>query len=153
MVIALDKETVLRHATELAEGGQVVYDSETLKETYTGPQFFDIPFARLATEHGGSKLMENTAATGAVLGMIGMETDVLFAVIRDYFTTKGDKVIRANINAAAAGHEFAKNNCARCHFTAALPTNPKMLIGGVEALALGAIASGLTILPIQAPDS
>jgi 2-oxoglutarate ferredoxin oxidoreductase subunit alpha len=143
MVIALDKETVLRHATELAEGGQVVYDSETLKETYTGPQFFDIPFARLATEHGGSKLMENTAATGAVLGMIGMETDVLFAVIRDYFTTKGDKVIRANINAAAAGHEFAKNNCARCHFTAALPTNPKMLIGGVEALALGAIASGL----------
>ena len=54
MVIALDKETVLRHATELAEGGQVVYDSEPLKESYTGPQFFDIPFARLATEHGGS---------------------------------------------------------------------------------------------------
>ena len=143
MIIALDKETVLRHATEFAEGGKVVYDSETLKETHAGPQFFDIPFARLATEHGGSRLMENTAATGAVLGMIGMETNVLFDVIRDYFTKKGDEVVRANINAAAAGHEFAKNNCARCHFTAAPSAKPKMLIGGVEALALGAIASGL----------
>ena len=143
MIIALDKETVLRQATELAEGGQVVYDSETLKETHAGPQFFDIPLARLATEHGGSKLMENTAATGAVLGMIGMETNVLFAVIRDYFTKKGDEVIQSNIDAAAAGHEFAKNNCARCRFAASPSANPKMLIGGAEALALGAIASGL----------
>ena len=143
IIIALDKETVLLHATELAEGGQVVYDSETHKETHAGPQFFDIPFARLATEHGGSRLMENTAAIGAVLGMVGIETNVLFAVIRDYFAKKGDEVVRANINAAIAGHEFAKNNCSSCHFNPTPSAKPKMLIGGVEALAIGAIASGL----------
>ena len=121
MIVALDKETIVRHSTELSEGGWIVYDSETLKETHAGPQFFDIPFARLATEHGGSSLMENIAATGAVLGMIGMETTVLFDVIRDFFTKKGDEVVRDNINAAAAGHEFAKNNCARCSLRPLLP--------------------------------
>ncbi|MGO9380228.1 MAG: 2-oxoacid:acceptor oxidoreductase subunit alpha [Dissulfurispiraceae bacterium] len=143
IIIALDKETVLYHAAELYEWGQILYDSLTLKETHDGPQFFDIPFESLATEHGGSKLMGNTVATGAVLGMIGMDTDVLFDVIRDSFKKKGDEVVQANINAASAGYKYAKIHCARCSFVLAPLAKPKMLISGAEAIALGAIASGL----------
>ena len=44
-----------------------------------------------------------------------------------------------------AGHDFAAKNCMRCSFSPAVtgsPLKPKMLINSVEAIGLGAIASG-----------
>jgi len=143
IVIALDKETISRHATEVAEGGRIVYDSETLKEKHDGPQFLDIPFAHLALEHTGSVLVENTVATGAAIGIIGMNIENLFTVIREAFNKKGEGIIKSNIDAAAAGHAYATKNYASYLLAASPPSRPKMLIGGTEAIALGAIASGV----------
>jgi hypothetical protein len=51
----------------------------------------------LAIEHDGNKIMVNTVATGAVLGMLGMDIDNLIGIIKDAFGKKGDEVINANI--------------------------------------------------------
>lgn len=142
IIIALDKETISRHSTELSESGQILYDSEALKEKHDDPRFFDVPFARLAVEHGGSKIMENVVATGSVLGIIGMDLNIFIKVIRDIFKGNED-IIQANINVATAGHAYAVKNCTNSSFTAAPLSKQKMLIGGTEAIALGAIASGV----------
>ena len=105
----------------------------------------DIPFIKLAVENGGSKIMANTVATGAVLGMLGMDLDILIAIIKDTFKRKGELVINSNLNAAMAGYNFAVNNCMKCSFSLGVtdsPLKPKMLINSVEAIGLGAIASG-----------
>jgi len=142
IIIALDKESIRLHERELTSQGRIMYDSDTLKEKYDKPIFLDIPFVKLATEQGGDKIMANTVATGAVLGMLGMELTILSELLSDAFRKKGDAVIAANRKAALAGYEYAQRNCSACSFSVPEISRPKMLINGTEAIALGALASG-----------
>ncbi|MDI6728122.1 MAG: 2-oxoacid:acceptor oxidoreductase subunit alpha [Thermodesulfovibrionales bacterium] len=142
ILVALDKESIEQHEKELSEYGQIIYDSVTLKQQREKSYFLDIPFVNLAAEHGGNKIMANTVATGAVLGMLGMELDILLDIIKDTFKKKGEDIIKANINAAMAGHDYAVKECIKCSFSAAPISRPRMLIAGNDAIGLGAIASG-----------
>jgi 2-oxoglutarate ferredoxin oxidoreductase subunit alpha len=153
IIIAFDKESIEQHERELSENGRIIYDSAAISrlpsDNPPSPPFrkggmggFDIPFANLAMEHGGNRIMSNTVAVGAVLGMLGMELDILLAIIRETFKKKGEDVIKGNINAAMAGHDYAIKECIKCSFSAATVSKSKMLIGGAEAIGFGAIASG-----------
>ncbi|MBI5664420.1 MAG: 2-oxoacid:acceptor oxidoreductase subunit alpha [Nitrospirae bacterium] len=147
IIVALDKESISLHERELNENGLIIYDSEALRQKHEGPHFLDVPFLTLAVENSGSKIMANTVAVGAVLGMLGMDLEVLFGSLRETFSKKGDEVITGNINAARAGRDFAVKYCQKCSFDVGaiheLPLQAKMLITGVDAIALGAIASGV----------
>jgi 2-oxoglutarate ferredoxin oxidoreductase subunit alpha len=143
IVVALDRASIELHGSELSERGIVLYDSEDLKESFEGRSFVDIPFKKLARERGGSPVMANTVATGAVLGMLGMETSTLEGLLKETFRKKGDEIVHGNIEAARAGHRFAKESCPGCALEPARPDGgPKVLINGVEAIAAGAIISG-----------
>lgn len=147
ILIALDKESIRRHGDEIAEDGRIVYDSTALKEKHDAPHYLDIPFENLAIEHGGSKIMSNTVAIGAVLGMLGMDVTVLRKIFEERFGKKGEDVIQGNVNAAEAGRDYAVSHCERCTFSAGMrgsaPLQSKMLISGNDAIGLGAVASGL----------
>jgi 2-oxoglutarate ferredoxin oxidoreductase subunit alpha len=144
ILVALDKESILRHESELTTNGQVIYDSATLGEKHDKPVFLDVPFVELAVKHGGSRVMANTAATGAVLGMLGMEITILLDLVADTFQKKGDAVVIANRNAAMAGYDFAVKECIKCSFSVpAVSAEPRMVIAGVDAIGLGAVASGV----------
>ena len=74
IIVALDKDSIALHEKELAQGGVIIYDSgmigsppSTSPEKDGEKRFLDVPFGGLATEGGGSKIMANTVATGAVL--------------------------------------------------------------------------------------
>lgn len=142
ILVALDKESIEQHERELSEYGQIIYDSAILKQKHEKFYFLDIPFVNLAVKHGGNKIMANTVATGAVLGMLGMEPDILLDIIKTAFKKKGEDIIKANIDAAMAGHDYAAKECIKCSFSAAPISKPKMLLAGNDAIALGAIASG-----------
>ncbi len=81
-------------------------------------------------------------ATGAVLGMLGLDTSIFLDILQDSFGKKGESVVSANAKAAKAGHEFAGRECLRCEFSASAIGDKKMLIGINEAVGLGALASG-----------
>lgn len=144
IIVALDRETIVRHERELTAQGRILYDAHALSQKYEGQVFLDIPFEELALEHGGSKIMSSTVATGAILGLLNMELSPLFAIIDAAFGKKGAEVVNANKKAAAAGEAYAKKSCPACSFkaSAAINPKPKLLIGGVESIALGALASG-----------
>ena len=144
MVIALDRPSVTNNEGRLTESGMIVYDSTTLKEKYERPQFLDVPFVELATRDGGSRIMANTVATGAALGMLGMKLDLFLKVIGDSMARKGSKTVEENRLAATRGHDFAAEHCARCAFRMAPAGAPNLLIDGSAALGLGAILSGCT---------
>lgn len=146
IIVALDKESILLHEQELTSHGRIIYDSETLKEKRDKPAFFDIPFVKLAMEHGGNRIMANTVATGAVLGMLGIDLDVLLDLIAKTFVKKGDTIIVANKNAAMAGYDHSIKGCLKCNFAVHTegPAKSLMLVGGAESIALGALASGCT---------
>ena len=146
IIVAFDRGSVELHASELSDQGRIIYDSATMKQKHEGPQFLDIPFTSLAVEHGGSRIMANTVAVGAILGMLGMDMDILLNIIRETFHKKGEEVIKQNTSAAIAGYDAAIKQCATCSFSAAKRTDPRMLIAGVDAIGFGAVASGCKFL-------
>ncbi len=143
IVVALDTASVALHAGELTDEGFLIYDSEILKKELSGERFINVPFKRLATDKGGSPVMANTVASGAVLGMLGVDIAPLLELIKGRFKKKGDEVIEINVKSARAGYEYAKENCPECRFTPASPTGPKTILTAIEAIAFGAIASGV----------
>lgn len=145
IIVALDRESIRLHEQELSSRGLIIYDAGALKEKHDKPAFLDIPFERLAVEHGGNRIMANTVATGAVLGMLGMDLGILLGIIDETFKRKGEAVVTANRNAALAGFDHAVKACLKCNFSAAAGENarPRLLVGGAEAIALGALASGV----------
>jgi len=143
ILVALDRESITQHEKELSPDGQVLYDSQMIKEKFDKPNFLNLPLLDFAQKYGGSKVMANTVAIGAVLGMLRMDPTIMYEIIEKSFKKKGDAVIRANIECAKAGYEFAKKECLMCAFTLSKFDRPKMLISGNEAIGAGAIASGL----------
>ncbi|HWR89355.1 MAG TPA: 2-oxoacid:acceptor oxidoreductase subunit alpha [Dissulfurispiraceae bacterium] len=144
IIVALDKASISLHEGELSQYGQIVYDSEALKTKHDAPHFLDVPFASIAVEHGGSKIMANTVATGAVLGMLGMDIDLLLSIIRETFKKKGEDVIKANTASSMAGYDYAVRQCIRCSFAVSTEDekNRRMLVNCVDAIGLGAISAG-----------
>jgi len=142
ILLAFDRESMDHDATFVAGHGRIIYDSGSMKQKFEGPQFLDIPLTSLAVEHGGSRIMANTVATGAVLGILGMEMDTLRKIISDTFHKKGEDIIKSNIAAASAGYDFAVKECVGCSFSTTATTAQKMLIAGIEAIGAGAVASG-----------
>ncbi len=143
ILVALDKATIPSHEKELSPDGTIIYDSATLKEKHEGAVFLDVPFNGLAVEHGGSRIMANTVATGTVLGMLGLDLEIFNDVIRETLGRKGEEIVAANLAAAVAGHGFAQRECLRCAFSLPGGDRPRMLINGNEAIGLGAVASGV----------
>ena len=108
----------------------IVYDAAALKEKFDRPAFLDVPFTDMAIKQGGSKIMSNTVATGAVLGMLGMDLAIAREVIREELKKKDEQVIKANLDAVAAGHELAARECLRCSFALPPAGQKKLLITG-----------------------
>jgi 2-oxoglutarate ferredoxin oxidoreductase subunit alpha len=142
ILAAFDPESIDIHSAEVSDEGRIIYDSSALRRTLEGPRFLDIPFSSLAVEHGGNRIMANTVATGAILGMLGMDMGILLDIIAATFRNKGEAVIKANNAAASAGFVFAANNCSGCSFALSEQTGPKMLIAGIDGISFGAVASG-----------
>ncbi|MEJ5228122.1 2-oxoacid:acceptor oxidoreductase subunit alpha [Thermodesulfovibrio sp.] len=143
ILVALDRESIIQHERELSPTGHVLYDSSYLKEKYEKANFLDVPLFDLAIKHGGSKIMANTVAVGAVVGMLGMKPDIMYELIKKTFKKKGSEVIEANLRASEAGYNFAREHCLTCSFMVSGFESPKMLITGNEAIGAGACASGL----------
>lgn len=147
IIIALDRATADLHQGDLGEAGIVIYDGETIGHQYGEAGFLEVPLRRLAKEATGVRVVENTVAIGAVLGVLGMETGPLEELLAETFRRKGDEVVAQNIAAARAGHAYAREHCPRCEFTvgAAGETGDRpglMLLDGATAVGLGALMSG-----------
>ncbi|HEU0010526.1 MAG TPA: 2-oxoacid:acceptor oxidoreductase subunit alpha [Verrucomicrobiae bacterium] len=140
--IPLNQDTMDRHLHLLKSGACAIYDNEKVKPgtAADGVQLCPMPIKELTK---GNKLAANTAALGATLQLIGIESEPLEAVVTRQFKKKGDAVVAENIAIARAGYEYAAN-----HFKAfpwKTPKLPKALgvITGNQATAMGGAAAGV----------
>ncbi|MCS7214977.1 MAG: 2-oxoacid:acceptor oxidoreductase subunit alpha [Thermodesulfovibrio sp.] len=143
ILVALDRESISQHERELNHNGHVLYDSSFLKQNFDRPNFLDVPLFDLAVSYGGSKVMANIVAVGAVIGMLGMKPEIMYELIKKIFKKKGDEIIQANLRSAEAGYRYAREKCLTCSFMVSGFESPKLLITGNEAIGAGAIASGV----------
>ncbi|OGX23334.1 MAG: hypothetical protein A3J51_03615 [Omnitrophica WOR_2 bacterium RIFCSPHIGHO2_02_FULL_45_21] len=169
ILIALDEES-LAHTQELTESSITIFDgtgkyktlshtTAKIAESRRRRRFscstlvklkverglsLDIPLEKIAKESGGNKLMSNTVGLAAVLGILELDINVLFDLIRESFGAKGKEIAEANIKVAQAGYNFTYRKIPgkRLPSLKEISGAKKMLIGGSEAIALGALACG-----------
>jgi len=142
-LLALNKETIDLHHRELSRNGIIIYDGENIK-TGASDRFFSIPLEKIAAEKAGDKIMSNTVALGAVLGLVGYELNILLKLLREHFSKKPE-VAEQNVKAVRAGYDYAQ---AEFNGKPGLKLNiindkaQMMLLNGNEAVSLGALAAG-----------
>ena len=142
VLVPLNQDSMDRHLRLMAEGSRVVYDGDKLKPgaAASGVQLCPLPTKDLC---GGNKLATNTAALGAVLMLLGIEAEVLAAVIARQFRKKGDKVIADNLAIARAGYAYAAQKFGPLPFVVPRLERPKGIITGNQAIAMGGAAAGV----------
>jgi 2-oxoglutarate ferredoxin oxidoreductase subunit alpha len=146
ILIALDEETTRQDIDCLADNGFLLFDGEAMEFESENPRHFSVPFGRIAKEVGKSKIMINSVATGAVIALLDFELQPVLDGLQQQFERKGSETIEKNQNCATAGYDFVRQNLkAKPPFRMppAKISRQKMLLTGSQAMALGAMASGM----------
>jgi 2-oxoglutarate ferredoxin oxidoreductase subunit alpha len=145
LLIALDRNTLDLHRDEAKKGGLIIFDEEQPNVCPPGVNYICMPLVRLAEEKAGNRLMANTVAVGAVMGLAGYDLKLLTPVLASEFGKYGAAVMKANEAAALAGYDFIRGRGERL----AVPViryregrRRRLLLNGNEALALGAMSGG-----------
>jgi 2-oxoglutarate ferredoxin oxidoreductase subunit alpha len=144
LLIALDKETVELHKKELKENGLIILDGKALGVDTNSSAFLDIPLEKIAEDVASNKLMSNSVAVGAVLGLAGYSFNTLAEIIRWHFAKNPEKIQEDNVKAARAGFDYAAQHIPET-FTKRLNISggdQRMFLNGNEAISLGALAAG-----------
>ena len=142
VLIPLNQDSMDRHLQLLKAGACAIYDNEKVKPgtPAAGVQLCPMPIKELTKGH---KLAANTAALGATLQLLGIESESLEAVVARQFKKKGDAVVAENIAIARAGYEYAAQNFKAFPWKAPRGPKPLGVITGNQATAMGGAAAGV----------
>jgi 2-oxoglutarate ferredoxin oxidoreductase subunit alpha len=145
ILVALNKETMDLHQNELKSNGVIIFDQEQTKIDAQGEIYFNVPLTKLAEDTVKNKLMTNTVAAGAAMGLAGYDFGILASVLRKEFGRHGEKIAEDNVVAAKAGFDFSVKYGAQKLSQKIKPIpgdNKRMLLHSNESLSLGAIVGG-----------
>src|SRR3989338_7548029 len=145
-LVALNQDTIARHAGEITPGGGVIYNKEKIKldaaSLPKGVNDFGIPSSAIASKYGKSPIMQNTVALGALSFVMNFPFDAVKDVIISTFKRKGNAVVNANAGAAQEGYNYASENFKKVDLTWKTTNQKRMFMTGNQAIALGAVAGG-----------
>jgi len=146
VLVAQNQYAYDHNMEDLREGGLVVYNSEEF-EIEGNSRALGIPADRMARE-AGNPLASTIILIGAVAELAGISIQALEAFITTRWSRgrAGDEqIIEGNINALRMGVEVAQKAGLKLEQLEPAPTHsePRILIRGFEAAALGAMAGGL----------
>jgi 2-oxoglutarate ferredoxin oxidoreductase subunit alpha len=148
VLVALNQDTIERHAPEVAEGGVILFNGDRLEcppdLTPAGVTPVPLPIKDILSDLGNlPHVMQNGVLTGAVAALLGLDADDVAAVAEELFGAKGEEVAAQNAAAVRAGHDRARGAAARFEAPGwALDGTPRPYLSGNEAMALAAIAAG-----------
>ena len=154
LMVALNPATYQKDVHEVRSGGWLLYDSTwPLDARLTRPDvtYLGIPLAEMCNARfTGSReriLMKNIAYAGALAALLGMDTAIIRALLKEKYSRK-PALMDSNQLAVDLGYEYAST-----HFACPLPvrleamdkTKDAILIDGNTAAALGCVYAGATV--------
>ncbi|MBE0476498.1 MAG: 2-oxoacid:acceptor oxidoreductase subunit alpha [Coriobacteriia bacterium] len=151
VLVALDQLTVELNASELVDGGALVYDPDDVTldtlDARLRERICPVPvrLTQIVKDAGGKPIMRNVAALGAVIGHLDFPLRFLSESLHTQFARKAPEIAEQNVAVAAAGHDAAREaGCAFPGRVEPLPDAPeKLLVDGNESVGLGALAAGI----------
>ncbi len=150
IVYALDRATVDIHAPAIREGGVVVFDPEKFSlegvSLPAGVSKLEVPTLAMARKYTSQSILQNAGGIGAVSYLAGIPLDLLHQVLRDSFGKKAGDVVDWNVGASSEGYQFASEHAKPSPHVLPKQGEPKLLLTGNQAIALGAAAAGCKFL-------
>jgi len=146
LLVALNQETIDLHRRELAASGVLIYDAEEVQEVPSGVRALGLTIETLLPDTKAAEIAINAGASGAILGFLGVPVAGLTDLLTETFAAKGEEVVTLNRLAAIRGFELAQAQSPSLALDGAPSKEPHLLISGHEAMALGALAGGLTFI-------
>lgn len=146
-LLALNGETVSRHADRLVPGGVIVIDEQTEFDPALvagrDVRVVSSPLSKIAKEHG-IRLMRNTAILAVAAALVEFDLEHLLGVIESNFRAKGDKVVQMNRLVAQDAYAWTNEHTgAPVLWKVRAREAPRCVaINGSQAFAMGAIAGG-----------
>ena len=141
LLIALNQDTIDQHALGVEQGGGILFNADRLQvrpeHMANGAQSFGLPISKLTK----LPIMQNTVATGAFMYLTDLPLESLEKAIQERFAKKKAEVVQANIEAARAGFEFAKQNWKPLGLELELSNKQRLVMTGNQAIAVGALAA------------
>jgi 2-oxoglutarate ferredoxin oxidoreductase subunit alpha len=151
VLVALNQDSIERHAHEVNEGGVVIFNSDKIKcepsQVRKGVTILGLPMTKVTEEvvkeHGPLQaIMQNTVAIGAVCYVANVGIEQSESVLTDTFQHKGQKIVDLNVGLLKAGYEFAKANLKPVTGDWKFTHKKRPFVTGNEAIAIGAYAAG-----------
>jgi 2-oxoglutarate/2-oxoacid ferredoxin oxidoreductase subunit alpha len=150
VLYAFDRASVDIHASTLRPGGTVIYDPEKFTvaaaDLPAGVVPLEVPTLAIARKYTSQSILQNAGGIGAVAFVAGIPLDVLQRVLADSFGRKAGQVVDWNLGASADGYQFAAQHAPPNAHALAKRAEPKLLMTGNQAIALGAAAAGCKFL-------
>ncbi len=148
-LIALNQDSIERHAREVEPGGFVFFNGDRLECDYSeilkeGVLCQGIPVREIVKPFGRVQpVMQNSVMLGALLYWLNLDFQMTEEVLTDTFRQKGQEVIDLNISIARAGYAYAEERYERSDFTWKFTHKRRPFMSGNEATAMGAVAGGM----------
>ncbi|MEK7622526.1 MAG: 2-oxoacid:acceptor oxidoreductase family protein [Patescibacteria group bacterium] len=135
---ALCQQTKLDILVALNDETLALHQAETTSQTIILSKD-NLPFSQFP-------VMKNTVALGASCFLLNLDLKILNQIITANFAKKAQEIIAKNLQAAQAGYETAKLKLKPLTLDPLKSsTKNQILIGGNEALALGAVSGGVKL--------
>lgn len=136
ILVALTEEALATLRPEVVEGGLILFDGDEAEDAVA------INFTKIARDEGGSEVMANSVAGGAIFAMLGYDLAPLEALLEATFHKKGEQVVEANRTLVRRGAELTGEQAASV--AAPQPADaPRQALDGTEATGLSAAVSGV----------
>jgi len=154
VMVAMNAQTYQQDLAEVSPGGFLIYDStwprgDVMKRDDI--TVFGVPLAAMCNEHFKVArvriLMKNIAYVGVLSALMGIDREILKALLEETFAKK-PKLVDSNLEAIKLGFDYAMKN-----FSCPLPARAEkmgdnsgqIIIDGNSAAALGCLYAGATV--------
>ena len=149
MLVAFDQLSIDENEEELIDGGIIIHDAKFKATTKReGLKVCAVPMSQMAKDLG-NVIIKNMVAAGASSYMLDIEPSNFYEQIEIQFGKKGHELVQLNKTAFDNGYQYCHENYSDVKIQVPLATNPAksiLLMGGNEAIGLGAVLAGCRIL-------
>jgi 2-oxoglutarate ferredoxin oxidoreductase subunit alpha len=146
VLIALNQDTLEKHAGRLKESSFIIYDADKVKLDYTKHRSCGLTITSILKDAGAPALMKNTCIIGGYCKVVGIDWSVLEDVLKKHIP----KMLELNMQVARQGYDQATEFCHMDNLEdgADLQSQeqgkkPLPIITGNQAISLGLVKAGL----------
>lgn len=145
VLVVFSEDAYDTHKDEVKDGGLILYDSDKL-QLEDGGRSIGIPFDKLGKSTGNPRAA-NMVMMGALARLVGMPQDILEDFVKSRWGNTdryGDQIVPQNIHALTLGRSAFESEITLGDLEPPIkPDHDQIFVNGNEAIALGALASGL----------